>query len=120
MVNRKRQIRKLLYSRPMVFILLLAVLWVGKAAWGVYLKERDSRQKLGHTMEELAALKTRQVSLQEKIDRFKTEQGVEAEIREQFPVAKPGERMVVIVEDQATPKPKPAPSLVSKFFDIFR
>lgn len=119
--QRKRKIRRLLYSRLSLLILLILIALVAKGAWNVYAKERDSRKQLERVEEELAALKARGAALQDKIDRLKTSEGIEAEIREQFQVTKPGERMVVIVEEgKSEEATAPRQSLISKFFDLFR
>lgn len=119
--QRKKKIRRFLYSRLALCVLLALILLIGKATWSVHNKERESAKNLHRATEELAALEARQTSLTEKIERLKTPEGVEAEIREQFQVAKPGERMVVVVEDKTLPKEEEVKhSLVSRFFDIFR
>lgn len=120
--QRKRKIRRLLYSRLSLLILFILIALVAKGTWNVYTKERDSRKQLERVEEELAALEARDAALQNKIDRLKTSEGIEAEIREQFQVTKPGERMVVIVEEGGKSEEAAAPrqSLISKFFDLFR
>lgn len=120
--QRKRKIRQALYSRPALAALLLLIALMGKATWGVYEKERESRKQLQLVEAELRALAAREDLLQDDITRLKTPEGIETEIREQFQVAKPGERMVVLVEDRrAKQEAEPvAQSLVSKFFDLFR
>ena len=120
--KRKRKIRQYLYSRLALCILLVLTLLMAKAAWSVYSKERDSRVSMSRAQMELAALEARHEQLSRSIERLKTEQGVEAEIREQFQVAKPGERMVVLVDDgkDVPEEPVAKQSIVSKFFDLFR
>jgi len=120
--KRKRKIRQYLYSRLALCILLVLTLLMAKAAWSVYSKERDSRVSMSRAQMELAALEARHEQLSRSIERLKTEQGVEAEIREQFQVAKPGERMVVVVEEKSAEQPPldEKGSLISRFFGIFR
>lgn len=119
--QRKRKIKRFLYSPLMLLALLALIALMGKATWGVYLKEKQSRMSLDRAAATLSSLEAREQRLTEKIERLKTLEGVEAEIREQFQVAKPGERMVVIVEDKKAPQEEaPKQSLVSKFFDLFR
>lgn len=119
--QRKKKIRRFLYSRLALCILLALILLIGRATWSVYKKEQGSGQNLHRATAELAALEAREKNLTEKIRRLKTPEGVEAEIREQFQVAKPGERMVVVVEDKNPPKEEEVKhSLVSRFFDFFR
>ena len=119
--QRKKKIRRFLYSPLALCILIALIALIGKATWSVYAKERESRKNLDRATEELAALEGRQKNLSAKIDRLKTPEGIEAEIREQFQVAKQGERMVVVVEDKTVPQvEEKKSSFVSKFFDFFR
>lgn len=94
---------------------------MGKATWSVYSKERDSKASLSLASEQLVALVARQDNLTEQIERLRTPEGVEAEIRGQFQVAKPGERMVVVVEEEKVSEvPKEKQSFVSRFFNFFK
>ena len=120
--QRKRNIRKILYSRGVILALFLLLILVAKATWSVYNKEHESRKRLDSVESSLTALQAREKKLREDIDRLKTPEGMETQIREQFQVAKPGERMVVLVDgkkDDKTNAPKEA-SVVSRFFDLFR
>ena len=120
--QRKRTIRKVLYSRGAIVAVLVLLILVAKAAWSVYSKESESRRRLDSAAADLVALQSRERKLRENIDRLKTPEGMEAQIREQFQVAKPGERMVVLVDEKKNDKtnaPQEA-SMVSRFFDLFR
>ena len=120
--QRKRKIRKILYSRGVLFCLFLLLLLVSKATWSLYDKERESRKNLDRVEADLLALSLREEQLKKDIARLRTPEGIESEIREQFQVAKPGESMVVLVEDkrELEEEEDKDPSLVSRFFDLFR
>ena len=120
--QRKRTIKRVLYSRGSLLVLIILMLLVGKAAFGMYLKERESKRQLLRATEELAALSAREKELSASITRLQTPEGVEAEILEQFPVTKPGEKMVVIVEEKDGGEQEVVirESLIEKFFDLFR
>jgi len=120
--QRKRKIRKALYSKGVLAVVFVLFALVSKSTWGLYAKERESSKNLNRIEQELSALTLREERLQNDIARLKTPEGIEFEIREQFQVAKHGEQMVVLVPEQ---KNKPEQkieerSLVSKFLDIFR
>ncbi len=102
----------------MLFLLVL----VSKATWGLYAKERESQKNLGRVEAELSELQLREERLSGDIARLQTSEGIETEIRGQFQVAKPGEKMIVLVDDRKNDaKPRPTErSLVSRFFDFFR
>lgn len=120
--QRKRVLRKFLYSRVTLFFLLLALVFFIKSSIGAFENEKKSRANLQNAQDELAALQARQALLEGKIKRFQTPEGIEAEIREQFQVAKPGEKMVVVVEEKSAAEngSEPKQSFISRFFDLFR
>lgn len=119
---RKKRASRWWYSHLALLVLSVLVVVLARAAWKVYLKERDSGAYARAAEEKMVGLEGRRTVLEKKIAGLKTKEGIEAEIRSQFQVAKPGERMVMVV-----PKKSTAPtvanstqSLVSRFFDIFR
>jgi cell division protein FtsB len=68
---------------------------------GLVEKERETSRKKRVMQEEISLLKERESSLSEEIAKLKTEEGIEESIREKFQVSKPGEKMVIIVDDDA-------------------
>lgn len=112
----------MLYSRISIFILLALAALLVKGAWNVYGKERDSREALQRSERDLTELRTREAALREELQRLQTAGGIEAEIRKQFQVAKPGERMVVIVgeEGEGAEAAPPSRTLLSRFLGLFR
>ncbi len=120
--ERKRKIRKTLYSRGVLLGLLLVLIVVSKATFSLYTKERESQKNLSLAEANLSTLSLREARLQSDIARLKTSEGIDAEIRSQFQVAKPGEKMVVLVDDKKNMQEEPTEkkSIVTKFFDLFR
>jgi len=112
----------MLYSRASLFVLLILIAITARGTWGVYKKEKESQRQLDRMTQELAAIAAREESLRTATERLKTPEGIEAEIREQFQVAKQGERMIVVVENKKGEAETTVPdkSLLSSFFDIFR
>jgi len=120
--QRKRNIRKVLYSKGTLLLLLFLLVLVGKATWGLYAKEHESRKNLDRVEAELLNLNLREDRLRADIARLETPEGIETEIREQFQVARPGERMVVLVNNKKSEPEQniKKQSLVSRFFNLFR
>ncbi len=119
--QRKKPARSWWYSRAMLLVLFVLVGVMAKAAWSIYLKERDSHAHRFTAEQNLTELTARTSVLEKKIAGLKTPEGIEAEIRAQFQVIKPGERMVMLGSNPtAAVSTAPAPSLISRFFDIFR
>lgn len=65
---------------------------------GVYRKSRNNLTQNKEEENKLAALEKRNAELKNKIMRMESESGKEEEIRKKFNVAKPGEKILVIVD----------------------
>jgi cell division protein FtsB len=96
----KRKIRRFLYSKAMLAALVVLLLASVQAAWGVYKKNAESSENLAIAKKQLERLEARQAFLEDGIRHLSTERGIEEEIRDKFRVAKPGEHMIVIVENE--------------------
>ncbi len=114
--RKKKKIRKVLYS-PIVLIVLTIIFFImAKAVWGVYMKEKLSRQNLEKEKSELERLAIREKSLASSIDYLKTEQGIESEIRTKFRAVRENEKVAVIIEEQASSTPAVATSTSRGFW----
>jgi len=102
--QQKRKIRKVFYSRFMLVALLVLVLFMAKQVYDIYQKQGLSKEGLTSVLNENSELKNREKMLSSEIERLKTEDGIEEEIRNKFNVVKPGEHLVVIVDDASTSK----------------
>jgi len=120
--QRKQHKRRFLYSRFVLLALLIVLALVIKAVWGAYGREQEGTANLERAQNGLAALRARSTELEEKLAHLKTLEGIEAEIREQFQMSKPGEKMVVVIPDKSSEEAisEPRQSFVSRLFDIFR
>lgn len=100
--KQKRRPLKFYYSNVLIFFLFIILVLVAKGVWNIYIKERLAIADKIERGEDLASLKSRQVFLENELNRLKTENGVEREIREKFNVKKDGENVAVIVYATAT------------------
>jgi cell division protein FtsB len=98
----RKKFKHILYSRATVIVVAFLVLFFARAAWGVYQKERESAANVVQAKAELLKLKDRENLLKSELSRLGTEEGIEEEIRSKYGVSKPGEHMIIIV-DQTTP-----------------
>jgi cell division protein FtsB len=89
-------------------LLFLAVL-LAQGAVGVYMKHRESEARLQETAATLEAVEQRIAGLEDEIAYLETPQGMEREIRTKFSVARPGEKVVVVLDS-----PKPEASVVEE------
>ena len=93
---------RILYSRPVIWLLCLVALWGVRSLWVAYTRDR---QVIGNREEVELALKKleeRKQNLERDISLLKTDRGVEEQIREKFPVVKEGEGVINIVSAEAS------------------
>lgn len=99
-LRRKRFIR-LLYSKPVLLLLLILIIFMSKAAWNMYEKERETATNLAQVRVQHDELAGRESELRESVEALETPKGVEAEIRNKFGVIKEGEQVIYIVDSGA-------------------
>ena len=96
-LKNKNKIKKVIYSWPVLVLLFLMILLVGKGVWGVYKSEKISRQSRQLSGEEYKRLQDRSDLISLEIEMLETEKGIEAEIRDKFRVVKEGEQLAIII-----------------------
>jgi cell division protein FtsB len=84
-----------------VVLSVIFVVLVG-SVYRVYSKEKMTREALEKAQNELAETGERKEFLTASIGRLQTEEGMEFELRKKFNVSEAGERVAIIVEEQAT------------------
>lgn len=97
--HEKRKIRKVLYSRPILVVLVILILWIGVSVYERFTIEREMAQKLESRKEELEALKQRALTLESEVGHMQNDRGIEEELRSRFDVVKEGEQVVIILDD---------------------
>ncbi len=117
--QKKKRIRKILYSPITLILLTVLMAIISRGLVGVYKKARLSLQNLEREKIELEKLVVREKNLASSIDYLKTEQGIENEIRTKFRAVKEGERVVVIVDNQASTSPLTIATSTSLWYRVF-
>jgi len=97
----KRKFKKLIYSGWLQIFLGIVLLALIFPAVKVYKKSRISADKAEEIKEEMAKLEKRNAELAAEAARLESESGREGEIRKRFDVAKPGEKILVIVDKKS-------------------
>jgi cell division protein FtsB len=90
-------------------LLVASVIGATVSVAHAFMKQREAIRLRDQYQRELGDLQDKEASLQGKIEHFSHESGVEAEIRNRYRVVKPGEALVVVVDNQAT-----SPEIVSR------
>jgi len=96
--QQKRKFKKIIYSKIFFLILLILVIFLGRATYDIYKKYKISSDDYSVTKKDYDSLKVREDMLQSEIDKLKTDYGIEEEIRSKFNVAKPGETVVTVID----------------------
>jgi cell division protein FtsB len=118
----KKRLRRILYSKAAIIVLTFFLLVLANATWGVYKKQEASAANTVQAKNSLKKLKDRESVLTAELSRLDTEEGVEEEIRAKYGVSKPGEELLVIVDDKnaSTTEKQPEQSWWNKFKGLFK
>lgn len=91
-----------LYSPKMVVLLFVLLIFLSKGVYGIYTKYSHAKNIYNLADERLKSTEARKRTLDSEIARLHSEDGIEAEIREKYRMAKNGEKLIVIVEKKAS------------------
>ncbi len=94
----KRKSRKRLYSIWSLLALLVVIVLFGKGLLGAYEKEKTTKEELNRLAIEKADIESRYNNISKENEILRTDDGIEAAIRQKFDVAKKGEGVIVIVD----------------------
>lgn len=95
----KRRFWRWLYSPLSIILLVIIVVFLARAAWDIYQKSRLGDEAYQAALLKLKELEERKKALEEELARVGSQQGLEAQIRQNLPVAKPGEEVIIIVDE---------------------
>lgn len=98
--KQRQQLKKRIYSWPVIVILVIILFFVLNGTWGVFQKYRLSREALEVSQGKHEELEKKKESVLGDIEHIDTESGMEEELRVQFNVAKEGEQTIVIVDEE--------------------
>lgn len=116
----RSQLRRAIYAKPTILILVVLIVITLRGVWGMYEKNQEATIKRDKATAELVAIQIREKQLNEDIARLSTERGQEEEIRNRFMVAKEGEKVIIVTESQkeidhtVTVTDSPSPTFMDK------
>lgn len=84
-----------------IFCLFIVSIVLGKATWSIYNKNSIALENKLAAVRELEELESRHRVIKEKLDKLKTTEGREEEIRKNLPMAKDGEYVITIVDEKS-------------------
>ena len=85
----------------MALAVLLAIVFMGFALFSIVGKSIDASSARKLAESQAVELKQKQLDLDRKLTELNTTSGQEALLREQYPVVKPGEHVVVITDTES-------------------
>ncbi|OHA31885.1 MAG: hypothetical protein A2928_02055 [Candidatus Taylorbacteria bacterium RIFCSPLOWO2_01_FULL_45_15b] len=108
--------RPFFYSNVFFAIVVILGAVLIRGLWGVYHKYTIANSRFEEAFQHQQALVESYDKLEREVARLETPEGVEAEIRTNFRMAKENEKLIVVVEDGISKEEadKPAPSIWQK------
>lgn len=94
----------IIFSRGFALLVIVLVVLVGLGLFSMIQKSMEASKTRRIAEEQAQSLKEKQTELSHKIDALNTVDGQETALREQFPVVKEGEHVVVITDNEPTLK----------------
>ncbi len=98
--QQKWRIKTFVYSKGVRIFLALVALYSLFSVYTVYQKKVHSDREVREAEQRLIALSAKESVLMKEIDHLQTDEGLEAEIRSKYSVAKQDEYVVVLVSDE--------------------
>jgi cell division protein FtsB len=105
----KRSLRGWLHTPPVLAILGVVILFMMTVVYQRYTIEQEMVDRREEAEANLRALEERRAELEKKVEYLSNERGIEAEMRRNFDVARPGEQVVIILDDEKKPEIEPLP-----------
>ena len=123
--QRRRKIRSIIYSKWILLLAIIALVFFARSTFTLWQKERDTKKTVDTLKNELETLAAKEKNLSSRVASLKTERGVEEAIRDKFKVVKEGEGVIVVVDqnkpsDNITASVSGLQAIFDRFFDIFR
>lgn len=99
MAEYKKNSMNTFWHSPIALVILFLVFVVFSYNMvGLFIKERETAKTKALALDKMTALQEREKSLNESIEKLKTEKGSEDLIRDKYQVVKPGEKVLIIVD----------------------
>lgn len=98
----KKRSRNKLYSKPVLVLLLVILIFMAHVSWRLYVRYNFTKAEKIKAEKVLAELQERKDLLTGSVANLDTESGLEQAVRDKFSVVKPGEFVVNIVDKNAS------------------
>lgn len=102
--HEKRKIRSILYSWPIIAVLVFCTGILSISVYHRYTVAHDMSIKLIAREHELEELKQQAKLLETKVEYLQNDRGIEEELRNRFDVVREGEKVIILTGDAEKPK----------------
>jgi cell division protein FtsB len=102
--SQKSNLKRILYSRIVLFLLGVLLLFFAWGVFGFMNKMKTTTENKKILLGKIMDLQNKKEKLTTDIEKLKTEEGIEENIRTKFGLAKEGEEMTVVVDSQEKSK----------------
>lgn len=120
----KRSLRTILHSRVALVLAILLCLGMAQIVYGRFVIQQEMIAKEAEARTKLDALEAHKTDLEKKVKYLSNDRGIEAEMRRNFDVARPGEQVVIIVDKDASTTDQPLPKMEQepqkKWYEFWR
>lgn len=103
----KRSLRGWLHTPVALVILGVIILFMFSVVYQRYTIEQEMVARREEAEAQLQELEERRADLEKKVEYLSNERGIEAEMRRNFDVARPGEQVVIILDEEKKPEIEP-------------
>ncbi|MDD5152871.1 MAG: hypothetical protein PHS95_02650 [Candidatus Pacebacteria bacterium] len=97
----RKKVRRILYSKTMILVLLVVAILVARGTWQVYTKASIARAKSDESAQKLKEIQERNSTLEASLAHLKSNNGLEDEVRQKFNVARPDEEVVMVIDENS-------------------
>ncbi|MDO8555241.1 MAG: hypothetical protein Q7R75_01605 [bacterium] len=95
-----RKLRRIFFSRPAFMVFCFIAILLVFSVFKVYKKSSQAVLKNAAVLKEIADINKRKSELEANLQKLKTEQGMEEELRKKFQIKRQGEEFFVIIEKE--------------------
>ena len=118
-LSRNLKSKRVLYSRITLAVLAFFTIAFLYGLFGIVGKSKEASRNKALSSKEYSLLEKQKEDLERNLDKIKTPEGVEENIRDKFQGAKEGEGLIVVVNNES-PISIPEGANSKGFFDFFR
>ena len=117
----KKKFTDYFYSKGVVVILGVIIVYMGMSVYERYTVERQMAERRIDAEKELQELTERKNELGERVRYLEGERGIEEEIRKNFDVAREGEQVVILLgDDEDDEPPEESVEVQKKWYQFWR